>query len=130
MADIEGLQGLMDKLDELPRVMARKLIVDALRAGAEPIQERAAELAPDDPETPGSRIKESMMTSVVDQTAIGATAKIGPSRKGFVGQFAEFGTAHQSAEPFLRPAFDANVDEATRIIGETLAAGIEEALGQ
>ena|ERR1051325_3956375 len=123
--DVEGLQELLTAMDGLPLALQKNLIVRALRKGAEPIREQAEALAPDDPTTPGSRIKESMTTTVSDQTADGAIAKIGPSRKGFMGKFAEFGTAHQSAEPFLRPAYDEKIEEAVKLISENLAEGIE-----
>lgn len=130
--DVQGLQQLVNNLGDLPLALGtqKNLIVRALRAGAEPIRARAEELAPDDPTTPGSRIKEGMMITVSDQTADGAIAMVGPSRKGFVGQFAEFGTGRQAADPFLRPAFDEQQEEALGIVGEILAQGIEKELAK
>lgn len=113
-------------MEGLPLALQKNLIVRALRKGAEPIRERATELAPDDPTTPGSRIRESMSITVSDQTATGAIARIGPTRAGFVGIFAEIGTAHQIADPFLQPAFDQKIDEAYRILGEELGSSIEK----
>lgn len=85
MADIEGLDDLMKKLERLPSlVTAKRAIAKALRQGAEPIRARAEDLAPDDPATAGG-LKERMMISVREQTATGAVALIGPSRKGFYG---------------------------------------------
>jgi len=128
MADIQGMDELLRGLADVDSLVKQKnIIARTLRKAAEPIRARAEELAPDDPTTPGSRIKENMMVTVSDQTAEGAVAKIGPSRKGFFGQFAEFGTAHQPAEPFLRPAFDEKLEEATGIIREELRDQIERA---
>lgn len=125
MADIEGLDELLSKLDGLDSlVKSKNAIARSLRAGAEPIRARAEELAPYET----GRLKESMMITVGDQTATGAIAKIGPSRKGFYGTFDEFGTSHMAAHPFLKPAYDEKIDEATRIVGETLAAEIEKAV--
>jgi HK97 gp10 family phage protein len=125
--EVIGLDDLLKQLNDVASLVAsKKIIVKALREGAEPIRERAEQLAPDDPTTPGSRIKESMMVSVVEQTGTGAIAKIGPSRKGFVGSFQEFGTMHHSAQPFLRPAFDEKKDEAVKIMSDVLAEGIEK----
>jgi HK97 gp10 family phage protein len=128
--DIIGLERFNQNIDRLPYTMQRTVIVRALRQAAEPIRVRAQELAPDDPTTPGSRIKENMMTQVSDATIDGATALIGPSRKGFVGEFAEWGTSHQAAEPFLRPAYDEQREEAIRILGEGLASEIEKELSR
>ena len=125
MPDVEGLDGLLSKLEGLDSLVKRKnAIVRALRAGAEPIRARAGELAP----FRTGRLKESMMITVSDQTATGAIAKIGPSREAPYGSPNEFGTAHMAAHPFLKPAYDEKVGEATRIIGERLAAEIEKAM--
>jgi len=132
MADetVDGLQDLLKSMDGLPLVLQKKLIAKSLRKAAEPIRARAAELAPDDPETPGSRIEESMSISVTEQTATGAIAKIGPSKAGFPGIMAELGTAHETARPFLRPAFDEKEDEAFEILADVLGDGIEEAFSE
>lgn len=128
MAEVIGLQGLLNDMGELPRVLQRKLVAKALRAGGEPVETRAKQLAPDDPETPFSRIEENIKTMVSEQTAEGAVAYIGPTKRGFMGQFAELGTAHQQATPFLGPAYDENEDRAYEIIGEVLGEGIEKHL--
>lgn len=125
---IHGLQALLLKMDSLPLVMQKTLIVRALQKGAEPIEEQASQLAPDDATTPGSRIRDNMMTTITDRTADGAIAKIGPSLKGFVGLFHEYGTIHQAAKPFLRPAFDGMQGDALTIISEVLTQGIEQEL--
>lgn len=127
MADVEGLDDLLKSMDALPLTLRKTLIARALRKGAQPIREKAAMLAPDDPETPRSHIEESMSINVVEQTAEGAKAIIGPTRAGFMGIMAELGTAHEAARPFLQPAFDQHVGEAVELIGDVLADGIEEA---
>jgi HK97 gp10 family phage protein len=127
---IDGLDDLLKSMDGMPLVLQKKLIVEALREGSEPVQEQMAILAPDDPDTAGSRIRENIDVSIAERTADGAVAYIGPTKAGFVGGFAEFGTAHQTATPFIGPAFDEKVEEATQIIGEVLGDGIEKALKQ
>ncbi len=122
---IHGLEDLLKSMDALPLTLQKKLIARALRTGAEPIRARAQELAPDDPGTPQSHIKEAMSITVSDQTADGAIAKIGPKRKAFDARFHELGTAHEPARPFLTPAFEEKRDEALVLISETLADGIE-----
>ena len=115
-------------MEEMPLVLQRRLIVKSLREGSEPIAEEARRLAPDDPETAGSRIEENIRTTVSDQTASSAIAYTGPTKRGFMGQFAELGTAHQMATPFLGPAYDHNEEKAYGIIAEVLGDGIERHL--
>jgi len=122
---IEGMNDLLKSMEALPLVLQKTLIVRSLRKGGEPIREEAARNAPDDPETPGSRIEVSVKVQVREQTADGAVAVIGPSSGGFVGIFSETGTAHQTAQPWLSPAFDSRKEEALSIIGDELGDGIE-----
>jgi HK97 gp10 family phage protein len=129
--DVEGIQELLGKLDQLSLAVSKKLVARAARAGAQVIEERAAELAPDDPETSGSRVAIGMMTTVTQQTANEAIAKVGTRRgAAFVGKFAEWGTSRQKAQPFLRPAFDERADEALDAMGESLAEGIAAEVGR
>ena len=52
---------------------------------------------------------------------------LGPDSDHFYGLFGEFGTVHQTATPFMRPAFDQHVQETVTILGKELWAGIERA---
>jgi HK97 gp10 family phage protein len=45
---------------------------------------------------------------------------VGPSRGGFYGSFLELGTKFIQARPFVRPAFDENIDGSLRIIAAAL----------
>ena len=124
---VEGLDDLLRKLDTLPSlVSAKKAIARSLRKGAEPIRAEAQARAPRGDESP--HMADTMMISVTEQTSSSAIAKIGPSKKGFYGMFAEFGTIHQSADPFLRSAFDRMIGLATSLIGTELAKQIEKAM--
>lgn len=53
------------------------------------------------------------------------TVGVGASRAAFYWMFQEFGTRHQPARPFLRPAFDAQAPTALGIVGRKLGEGIE-----
>lgn len=60
------------------------------------------------------------------ESASFAEVYIGPTTKAFYGMFQEFGTSHNAAKPFLRPAFDENVQRVLDAIRDTLAAEIEK----
>ncbi len=125
---VQGLDGLLRRMEDLPYRMQKVIIVRALRKGAEPIRVRAQELAPTDPDHAEHPLKEGMMITVSDQSADGATAKIGPERKAFYGGQQEFGNIHHGAQPFLRPAFDEKLQAALDGVGGILAEEIEKAL--
>lgn len=122
---VQGLQDLLDSMERLKYSYQRKLIAGALRKGAKLIADLAKRLAPNDPATAGNRIADNIAVSVVDQSATGARAQIGPTRKGFMGIFAEKGTVKQKATPFLEPAFDQKIEDAWRAISTEIADGIE-----
>lgn len=126
MSEVVGMDELLRKLDALPSKLGTKknIIARSLRKGGELVRARMADLAPYESGT----LQESIMITVVEQTAEGALARIGPSRKGFYGMFPEFGTVHQSPDPFMRPAFDEKRDQAVKLIGEELARQIEREL--
>ncbi len=124
MPDIQGLDELLKKLDALPYAVSKLVVARALRKGAEPIRAEAEREAP----FLSGRLQQEEVITVGEQTATEAIAKIGPSKKAFYGLFQELGTAHQTPQKFLEPAFEAKVSEATQLIGEELAAGIEKAM--
>lgn len=133
MADeivVHGLQELLRTMEGLPLAMKRVLIVRALRKAAQPILDRMKTLAPNDPKTPGSRVRDNLTFNVTDQTADGASAFIGFTSKAFFAGFAEIGTRHQKKTPFVGPAFDQTEEEAMRLLSETLGDSIEEAWAQ
>lgn len=125
---IQGLDQLLARMDAMLLHMRKIAIARSLRAGAVPIVEDAKRRAPDDIDTSGSRIRDNVKAQIVNQSAYGATAQITVRPWNFIARFAETGTAHQSAKPWLRPAFDANIDKAYEIIGQRLAEEIEAAL--
>lgn len=128
MADVEGMKELLESMDELSLVMQKKLIVRALRKAGDIIKRRAAEKAPNDPNTPGNRIADNLAVSVQEQTANGAVVRVGVTSKGFVGRFHEYGTKNMRAHPWLGPAFDETQEDATTALAEDLSDGIDEAL--
>ena len=125
MPDVEGLDELLKKLDGLPLALSKNIIVRALRKGAEPIRVEASERAPRGDDEP--HLADNIITVISEQTATGATARIGPSKRGFYGLFQELGTSHHRSQPFLLPAYTTKVDEAVEIIGAELGDGIEKA---
>jgi HK97 gp10 family phage protein len=126
---VEGLQELIDTLQDIPASLGEKRQINAraLRRGCAPLLEEQQHRAPDDPETGGSRIRDNLGISVVEQSASGAEGRVGSKKWGFVGRFAEWGTTDQTARPWMGPAYDARVEEAIDLIGKELGDGIEEA---
>lgn len=112
---------LRKALVDLPAATERRIALSALRKGAEPMRERADELAPRDWGDLASHI---VVNTVRKEREQEATVAVGPAVSVFYGAFqelaAEYGGVHHAAQPFLRPAFDEKAPEAIGIVREEI----------
>lgn len=151
---VQGGAELAKRLEALSEALSKKMLVDALTAGGEPIRSRAATLAPRS-KGPGPHLADHI---VISAGRTGHTVAIGPSfakvgaglkeealikaaneaaSRGVVGSedygvrglMQEFGTVHHKAQAFLRPAFDALGRASLRIIEERLWAALRKQAG-
>lgn len=143
--EVKGLAALAEALKALPAEIASKNggpLKTALRAAAKVIQEDAKTRAPvqsgvlrdaisvmRDPH-PG----EVTERYVVKPTKARKVQKIIRTKKGNIGStsafywhFLEFGTRNISARPFMRPAFEAQKQNALGVFSTNLGKGIKRA---
>ena len=128
---ISGAKEMADMLKKLPADVATKLRTPALRAGAKIIAEEAKSLVPVDTGKLRASIEvrtirnveyvkgKGLRTAGESRVAVAIT-KPASSRAHLV----EFGTAHNAAKPFLRPALDSKAGDAIAEIGKNLGRGI------
>lgn len=123
---IQGGMDLARHLKALPEALSRKVQVEALKDGAEPMREMATDLAPRGA-GPGPHLADNIVVGAPTQASLErrgrfdeTVVEVGPSRKPndvFYGFFQEFGTRHHAAQPFMRPAFDSQAGHSlTRIL--------------
>lgn len=138
-----GGDELAKRLNALPAALTRKVVVEALRAAARPMQAGASARAPyqaaDDRE-PFGHLRDRMVISVANR--IGSVAggrwtkrdemehavAVGPAKNFAHGLFQEYGTAHHGPNPFMRAAFDSSTSAALGIIGQELWAALRKAI--
>ena len=121
--EIEGLDALYERLSEMGRkggVIANA----ALREAAEPIAEEARRRAPKISGTLRDEIKVLNVSTKQGVKGIKVGIKNTQNGPAFYSRFLEFGSSHQNAKPFLRPAFWAKRDEAKKIIIERTKEGL------
>lgn len=129
---VEGFKELEDALRKLPEEVAGKVLRAALRKAALPMVEAARQAAPRS-DSPGPRghmadsINVRLLKGVEGDHDIETHLAIGPDSNHFYGLFQEFGTVHQPARPFLRPAFDNGAEGALKQFSAELGKGIERA---
>lgn len=115
---------LLKILDKLPTVVAKKVVRNAARAGANVIKKEAKELAPFNPKRKsGIHLKDGIIVRRLegenDVFRIGTISKEVPH-----GHLQEFGTMDHRPHPFLRPAVDTKIGEATQKVNQILDRGI------
>jgi len=143
---LTGLKELEAELASLKdRATSRRVADRALRKMAEPIRDRAKELAPDDPSTgEGKYLVESIKigraagvqqklgnSGTVVSTFVGIDGSVLPASTSSTGKrkpgvaaisiFRELGTERLPAQPYLRPAFEENKQEAVDGAAEVLS---------
>lgn len=124
--EIKGLKELTKQLKKLPKDLQRKELRAAALAGAGQVRDEARKMAP----VKTGRVKEDIrarykprqgpadmiyMVGVVDRK----------KHTAYWWRFNEFGTKHQPARPFMRPAFDMVQNRIIRIFKERLKKGID-----
>jgi len=134
--DLQGAKELAALLDRVPLDLTFEMKRDALVAGAEFIRREAETLAPRRPgagQHLADRIiidarSESEIANSEDAFASDAVVDIGPEKDAFYGYFHEFGTSVHGAQPFMRPAFDTQVETAKSVAFTRLWQFVRKAL--
>lgn len=119
---IEGGARLAQVLEQIPARASANRMRAALHTVAEPIRQSASRLAPRAPGAPD--LAEHVVISAGRASGRSAAVVVGPStdaradqptrRFDQQGLYTEFGTNDTPAQPFLRPAFDAEAQRASQ----------------
>ena len=139
LLQLQGFREMAEKLRQMGPKLARKHLRRGPAAAAAMIRDVARMLAPHDT---GEMKKDILVKRAKNRrNEMSATYELfvrsgkksrasGRSRNvdkdSFYWRFQEFGTSRMAAQPFIRPAFEAEKEEAVKIIGEVLEAGIAE----
>lgn len=127
---VDGLRELETALKELPKATGKNVLKRVLVKAAAPVASSAERLAP--------RMRGRLQMSIGTGTKLSRRqSKLHRKESAvevFVGAGAlvqaitqEFGTAHHPAQPFMRPAWDANQKPSYDSIRDDLAQEIEKA---
>lgn len=124
-----GLE-LSRRLNQLPLELSQRVRLEALKTAAEPIRAHAASLAPRDEHADSPHLADNIVIGAVSERKLEARGRegetvveVGPAQKPsdhFYGYFQEYGTAHHPAQPFMRPAFDAEAGKSLDVLSDEL----------
>lgn len=121
---IEGGKELADALNRLPARVGARVKREVLKDIAEPMRARMGQFAPRAPGAPD--IADNMVISNArfvggEKTDAHMQAvAVGPATGFYYSVFLEYGTVHMSAQPFARPAFDAEAPKALQELSRRL----------
>ena len=136
-AKIEGLKELQQKLDTLPKKLAKRILRPALQDAGEIVQQAAGVRAP----RKSGTLTTNIVVKVTVHHDLAADVKIGPDEESFYGKFSELGTSPhdetskdgrtwrhpgEPARPWLRPSFVETTDEYTGALIRNINDGLEE----
>lgn len=142
--DFSGLLDISRDMEVLSKAENKKVLRDGTRAGAEVLKEEVIKRAP---ERTGKlkrnvvvvtmRGRRNAITSGVHIRGVNPetgnsdnTMKASNRRNAFYWRFVELGTSNMPAHPFVRPAFDARQEEATRAVIARMNKAIDEVLSK
>lgn len=134
---IKGAAELDRVLKQLPVVVARRELTAAVMEGANIVRRAVQDAAPIRADATAKAIgkgkgrlpgylKASIRRGVVKFGDASVTVAVGTGR-AFYGLFTEFGTRHQAARPWFRPAWEASREAALAKIGLALGKRVERA---
>ena len=124
--EIEGLDELEGKFDELTAKLGRAVLRNAFRKAGRVIEKEARLLAPKDDRDLERGIGTSVSSKPEEVTVdVGVRLRRPGAPARYYG-FQELGTAHHAAHPFLRPALDNKGAEAVRVIASELVPEIRK----
>ena len=121
---VEGLTELLEKFTALDERVAKRALRKALRAGGKVFKDAIIARTP----VKTGQLRDDIIaaTSVNASEGTGTTSA-GPTKHSYYGEFEEFGTSHQPAKPFIRPAFDAAGDDALEAFVSVITEEVDEA---
>lgn len=114
----DGGTALDKALGNLTKRMGTRVMRGALLSGAEVIRRRAAQNAPYAPGPPD--LRDNIGKNYVRRTDEQAAVAVGPVRGFAYGLPQELGTRKHAAQPFMRPAFDTEGQNALGAIRQDL----------
>jgi len=130
-SQVIGLSEANEILKQLPGRVQKRVLQNAVNAGLRVVLKATKDVAPkhEGPQSAKSKrygtIRENLKLQTytrLPETARGGRVTTGDA---FWAVFYEFGTAHQPARPFMRPASDNAQGEATAAFAGGLIVGVE-----
>ncbi len=125
---VEGADKLVKNLQRIGKTASRRSLSKATKAGAEPIVNKAKELAPVDTGKMRDAIRSKFAYQSSRAVRVEISSRMKPEGASWHSYdfYQEFGTSHHPAQPFMRPAADYEKDRAVEIVRKTVQDAVLE----
>lgn len=125
---LENRKQIIRMLDLIPKKV-NGVLLKAMERAVSPIKRAAESKAPIRKTGKGGTLRDSFTTEANVKPG-NIALFLGPGVQAFYGQMQELGTKNHPAQPFLRPAFDEQKNNAARLFGFTVAKAVRDAVRQ
>jgi HK97 gp10 family phage protein len=117
-ATLHGTEEVLHNLQEMTKRVRNKGLKAAILPAAELVRAEASANAP---------VKTGKLSGniIAEYDGRRRTAKVGPDKTVFYGDFVERGTSKTGAHPFLRPALESKAEDAYRVMAGELKLVVE-----
>ena len=122
---VKGSKEIINKLKDLEKKVANKIVKQALREAAKPIQKEAKANIPS---VSGDLKKNTKIRSMKRRKGrIGLVVQSSSTDpQGYYGSFVEYGTKYQKAQQNIKKAYDKLKDKTAKLLEESILKGIEK----
>ena len=130
----QGGDDLKRALDRAGADLTRTIVIAALKVAADPMRREMAAKMERGPDAPHAA--DNVIVAVVNEidgeplAPMEFAVGVGPTKDFWYWFFQEFGTVHHSAQPAMRPAFDAGIQRALKDLGNALWDAIAKSASQ
>ena len=120
--DVHGFRELEALLKKLPDEIAKKVVVNGLKAGGRLLVKGMKARVP----VKTGKLRDSIVVTTSRKSIKGKGHAVIAFKKPTSRRvhLTEFGTQHSKAEPFIRPTLDAEGQSAIAEIGKSLGSGV------
>ncbi len=125
--DVRGIKEIDANLKRMNKAAGRRTVLNALRPAARSMRDDAKRRVA----VRSGVLKKSIAVATLPARLSGHNrhaVRLGLKKSGWYGHFPEFGTARQTARPYMRPAYDSKRREAITQIGNDIWASIERTI--
>lgn len=130
---MQGGSQLAKALRDSGEALTKTIVIEALKSAADPIRLDMASRMKRGPDAPHAADNVIVATvNEIDGEKLGPkefAVGIGPTKDFWYWFFQEFGTVRHSAQPAMRPAFDAGAERALKALGNALWDAIAKHAG-